>query len=166
MLLSHIQPFHQKSLLFGKEFCHFSFSAPVFTCHNHHHIVFSQLQMVRHTTSGAKFVMVVKPFSFSSRGIGPNILPPLGSFPSNITTALSSNFTYVPSFLRYGFLCLTTTALRISFFLTDFLGSATLTETTTISPNSAYLFLEPPITLNTPTFFAPVLSATSTIDLN
>jgi len=81
-----------------------------------------------------------------------------------ITTAFSSNLMYEPSFLPVSFLCLTTTALWIDFFFTIPLGAASFTETVIMSPIRAYRLFDPPSTLMHCTIFAPVLSATFSLD--
>src|SRR3989344_4683140 len=131
--------------------------------HCHFDFLFLNFKLF-YMTSGAKEASLVKPFSLISRGIGPKILPPLGSMPSRITTAFSSNWMYDPSSLRYWFFCRTTTALTTSDFLTAFLGSADFTAPTIISPMEAYLRRVPPSTLKHWTIFAPELSATFNID--
>src|SRR5687767_5732199 len=56
------------------------------------------------------------------------------------------------------------TALATSPFFTFALGIASWTDTTMMSPIEAYLRLEPPSTLMQSSFFAPELSATSSVD--
>src|SRR3989344_2929439 len=160
MFLKQIQTFHQDAVVLGKNFGNLSGFTSILTGNYFNFVSFFYF----HTTSSAKEIILSKPLSLSSRGIGPKILPPRGSLPSTITTALSLNLMEVPSFLLYSFLCLTITALATSFFLTVFLGSASFTETTIISPTWAYRRLVPPKTLIHWTNLAPLLSATFNIE--
>src|SRR3989344_2901702 len=65
----------------------FSGLRPVLSRKHYHIVAFFDV----HTISCAKLAIVVNPRSLISRGIGPNTRPPLGSVPSRITTAFSSN---------------------------------------------------------------------------
>lgn len=99
--------------------------------------------------------------SAHSLATGPVIADPfISPLLFTITPALSSKYRKTPSFLRYGFLCLITTA-GITFFRNS--GFPFLTVATIISPAPAAgsLFKRPliPLTAIMYKFFAPVLSA-------
>ena len=103
--------------------------------------------------------------ALTSRAIGPKTLVPFGSFSSfMITTAFSSKLSHVPSILPTGAHCRTITAFWIVPFFTTPRGAAVFTETTIVSPILAYLLFEPPRTFMHITVFAPVLSATRSLD--
>src|SRR5229473_8253586 len=98
----------------------------------------------------------------SSRVTGPKMRVPIGSFWALISTAaLPSNRISEPSGRRTPWAVRTTTAFSTSPFFTRPRGMASLTETTMVSPTSAYLRFEPPRTLMHMTRRAPELSATS-----
>src|SRR5215212_9471682 len=98
----------------------------------------------------------------NSRGTGPKMRVPIGSFWALMSTAafLSKRITE-PSGRRMSLAVRTTTAFMTSPFFTRPRGIASLTETTMMSPTDAYLRLEPPRTLMHITRRAPELSATS-----
>src|SRR3989344_6770810 len=125
---------HQNLFRFRKDSKNLALLAAVFSGNYLHHISFFYF----HTISSASETILLKPFSFISLGIGPKILPPFGSWPSKITTALSSNLIYEPSLRLSAFFWRTTRAFKTSFLLTSFLGSAIFTVTTTLSPIPAY----------------------------
>src|SRR5882672_4035030 len=98
----------------------------------------------------------------SSRVTGPKMRVPIGSFWAlTSTAALPSNRISEPSGRRTPWAVRTTTAFSTSPFFTRPRGIASLTETTMVSPTSAYLRFEPPRTLMHMTRRAPELSATS-----
>ena len=98
----------------------------------------------------------------SSRGTGPKMRVPIGSFWALISTAaLRSKRMIEPSGRRMSLAMRTTTAFSTSPFFTRPRGIASFTETTMTSPTVAYLRFEPPSTLMHMTRRAPELSATS-----
>ena len=103
--------------------------------------------------------------SRSSLATGPNTrVPFISPLASRSTQALSSKRMYEPSGRRTSFTVRTTTAVDTAPFLTFPFGVASLTETTILSPNEAYLRFVPPKTRMVNTSFAPVLSATFNLD--
>src|SRR6201991_4410243 len=98
----------------------------------------------------------------SSRGTGPKMRVPIGSFLFSTSTAsfLSKRIT-LPSGGRMSFAVRTTTAFITSPFLMRPRGIASLIDTTMMSPTEAYFRFEPPSTLMHMTRRAPELSATS-----
>ena len=98
----------------------------------------------------------------SSRGTGPKMRVPTGSFLLSTRTAafLSKRIT-LPSGRRMSLAVRTTTAFITSPFFTRPRGMASLIETTMMSPTEAYFRFEPPSTLMHMTRRAPELSATS-----
>src|SRR5215472_17143155 len=98
----------------------------------------------------------------SSRVTGPKMRVPIGSFCAfTSTAALPSKRISEPSGRRTPCAVRTTTAFSTSPFFTRPRGIASLTDTTMVSPTSAYLRREPPSTLMHMTRRAPELSATS-----
>src|SRR5258707_15644623 len=115
-----------------------------------------------HSTSGASEMIFMWFLARSSRGTGPKIRVPTGSFWLLISTAaLRSKRITEPSGRRMSLAVRTTTAFITSPFLTRPRGMASLIETTMMSPTEAYFRFEPPSTLMHMTRRAPELSATS-----
>jgi hypothetical protein len=101
----------------------------------------------------------------NSRGTGPKMRVPIGSFWALISTAaLRSKRITEPSARRMSFEVRTMTALVTSPFFTRPRGIASFTETTMMSPTEANLRFDPPSTLMHMTRRAPELSATSRLD--
>src|SRR6202051_2747347 len=115
-----------------------------------------------HSTSGASEMIFIWFLARSSRVTGPKMRVPIGSFWAlTSTAALPSKRISDPSGRRTPWAVRTTTAFSTSPFFTRPRGMASLTETTMVSPTSAYLQREPPRTLMHMTRRAPELSATS-----
>src|SRR6478736_1788232 len=115
-----------------------------------------------YSTSGASEMIFIWFLARSSRGTGPKIRVPIGSFLLSMrTAALVSKRMIEPSGRRISLAVRTTTAFMTSPFFTRPRGIASLTETTMVSPTCAYLRFEPPSTLMHMTRRAPELSATS-----
>jgi hypothetical protein len=102
----------------------------------------------------------VKPFSFSSRAIGPKTRVPRGLFSLLIITeALSSKRKREPSLRRTDCLVLTITARTTSDRFTVRFGVASLTTPIITSPTCPYRRLLPRTRIHI-NFLAPLLSAT------
>src|SRR5690606_6011979 len=115
-----------------------------------------------YSTSGASEMIFMWFLARSSRGTGPKMRVPIGSFLLSTRTAafLSKRMT-LPSGRRMSLAVRTTTAFITSPFFTRPRGIASLIDTTMMSPTEAYFRLEPPSTLMHMTRRAPELSATS-----
>ena len=143
----------------------FPFSLPVITITVS--FFFMPKPIFPYKTSGANEIIFVNSFHLSSLATGPKILVPTGSPCALIrTTAFWSKRIYDPSGLLCSFLVRTTTAFATVPFLILLSGKASFTLTTTMSPSLAYRLWKPPSTFMHCTFFAPELSATSSILLN
>src|SRR5690606_711769 len=115
-----------------------------------------------YSTSGAREMIFMWFLARSSRGTGPKIRVPIGSFLlSTRTAAFVSKWMTLPSGRRMSLAVRTTTAFITSPFLTRPRGIASLIDTTMMSPTEAYFRFEPPSTLMHMTRRAPELSATS-----
>src|SRR5690606_38662299 len=161
MLARHIDAPHHRAVLIGNNPEHFAGLALVAARYDDDLIALANPGS-HHSTSGASEMIFMWFFARSSRGTGPKIRVPIGSFWLLMSTAalLSKRIT-LPSARRMSFAVRTTTAFITSPFLTRPRGIASLIETTMMSPTEAYFRLDPPSTLMHMTRRAPELSATS-----
>src|SRR5690606_15647873 len=148
----------------GNDLQHFAGLALVATGENDDPVALLDLRG-HHNTSGASEMIFMWFLERSSRGTGPKMRVPIGSWLLLMSTAafLSKRMT-VPSWRRTGAAVRTTTAFITWPFLTRPRGIASFTETTITSPTDAYFRCEPPSTLMHMTRRAPELSATSRLD--
>src|ERR1700690_3506196 len=117
-------------------------------------------------TSGARDTIFKNFFSRSSRATGPKTRVPTGSPASLIrTAAFWSKRIYVPSRRPYSLRVRTITAFTTVPFLTCPSGDASFTLAVMTSPRLAWIPVEPPSGIIICSLRAPLLSATSSIDL-
>src|SRR4029078_7892341 len=159
--LDHVDAAHQRSAVGRAHLDHLAAAALRAPRAHDHAIAFSDLGR-HHSTSGASEMIFMWFLARSSRGTGPKMRVPTGSFCGLISTAaLRSKRMIEPSMRLMSFDTRTITAFITSPFLTRPRGIASFTDTTMTSPMVAYLRLEPPSTLMHMTRRAPELSATS-----
>src|SRR6202521_2490390 len=159
--LDQIDAADQRLVVVGTHLEHFAGAALVAAVQHDDLVALPDLGS-HHSTSGASEMIFMWFLARSSRGTGPKMRVPTGSFCGVIrTAALRSKRMTEPSARLMSLEMRTTTAFITSPFLTRPRGIASFTETTMMSPMVAYLRLEPPSTLMHMTRRAPELSATS-----
>src|SRR3954470_15555521 len=159
--LHHVDAAYQRPALRGAYLEHLAGAALVAAGQHNDLVTFPDLGS-HHSTSGASEMIFMWFLARSSRGTGPKMRVPTGSFWLLISTAaLRSKRITEPSARRMSLAVRTTTAFITSPFLTRPRGMASLIETTMMSPTEAYFRFEPPRTLMHMTRRAPELSATS-----
>src|SRR5262249_13167933 len=153
---------NERARLGGIDAKHFAGLALVASGSDDHAITLSDLGRHLQSTSGASEMIFMWFLALSSRVTGPKMRVPIGSF-WGVTrpAALVSKRIGERSGRRTPWAVRTTTALSTSPFFTRPRGIASLTETTIVSPTSAYRRRDPPSTLMHMTRRAPELSATS-----
>src|SRR5829696_9044944 len=161
MALDHVDAANECAAFGRTHLDHFARAALV--APGDHDDLVSLADLRRHySTSGASEMIFMWFLARRSRGTGPKMRVPPGSFWALISTAaLRSKRMTEPSARRMSFDTRTTTAFITSPFFTRPRGIASLTETTITSPIVAYFRFEPPSTLIHITRRAPELSATS-----
>src|SRR6185312_1432467 len=158
---NHLNPAHEHAVFFGQHLDDFAALTLVAAGDDDDFIAFADFRS-HYSTSGASEMIFMWFLARSSRGTGPKIRVPTGSFCAVISTAaLRSKRMTEPSGRRISLRMRTITALMTSPFFTRPRGIASLTETTMVSPIVAYLRFDPPSTLMHITRRAPELSATS-----
>src|SRR6185437_9536901 len=161
MALDHVDAAHQRAVVVRTHLEHLAGAALV-AAGEHDHLVALLDFRRHHSTSGASEMIFMWFLARNSRGTGPKMRVPTGSFCGVISTAaLRSKRMTEPSARLMSLEMRTITARITSPFLTRPRGIASFTETTMTSPMVAYLRLEPPSTLMHMTRRAPELSATS-----
>src|ERR1700682_1844334 len=162
--LDHVDAAHQRAAVGAAHLDDLAGAAFV-AARDHDHRV-ALFDLCRHySTSGASEMIFMWFLARSSRGTGPKMRVPTGSFCGVISTAaLRSKRMIEPSARLMSLEMRTITAFITSPFLTRPRGIASFTETTMTSPMVAYLRFEPPSTLMHMTRRAPELSATSRLD--
>src|SRR5262245_55772765 len=164
MAHDHVDAAHHGFFFLRRDRQHFAGAALVLAGEHDDLVAFADLLHfpVPYSTSGASEMIFMWFLARSSRGTGPKIRVPIGSFLLSTSTAafLSKRIT-LPSGRRMSLAVRTTTAFITSPFLTRPRGIASLIDTTMMSPTEAYFRFEPPSTLMHITRRAPELSATS-----
>src|ERR1700677_2017858 len=158
--LHEIDPANQRLAVGGMHLEYFAGAALVAAVQHDHLVALADLGS-HHSTSGASEMIFMWLFARRSRGTGPKMRVPTGSYWLLISTAaLRSKRITEPSARRMSLRTRTTTAFITSPFFTLPRGIASLIDTTITSPTVAYRRLEPPSTLMHMTRRAPELSAT------
>src|SRR5580704_13398552 len=160
----HVDAAHERARLGDPHLDHLADAALVAAGQHHDLVALADLRG-HHSTSGASEMIFMWFLARNSRGTGPKMRVPTGSFCGVISTAaLRSKRMIEPSARLMSLEMRTMTAFITSPFLTRPRGIASFTETTMTSPIVAYLRFEPPSTLMHMTRRAPELSATSRLD--